>query len=223
MRDYPRTSGGTGAARRRAESPYGLSPHERGNQPREEHGEEGVGTIPARAGEPRLAFLYSGIYQDYPRTSGGTRPPPACRRGGWGLSPHERGNRYRSHHREPANRTIPARAGEPTAEGFLWGLWEDYPRTSGGTTRPGALWATMTGLSPHERGNRWRITGQNLRTGTIPARAGEPEVRAVRRHRHEDYPRTSGGTQGPSRSRPILRGLSPHERGNPLHRNRHVR
>ena len=72
------------------------------------------------------------------------------------------------------------------------------------------------GLSPHVRGNLSSRRLSSGFTGSIPARAGEPQppwsfTRCVR-----VYPRTCGGTSHASLDPAGERGLSPHVRGNPV-------
>ena len=173
-RVYPRASGGTLASGGYSEptpgQTRGLSPRERGNHGVPCHSEprlNGVGSIPARAGEPgRRPSAGQAWAAVYPRASGGTIAPLKYR-----SSPH---------------RSIPARAGEP-------------PRA-----RPEAPSDVVSGLSPRERGNpeaqidaRPRIpevyprasggtTRLTARTrpwaGSIPARAGEPQLASHPRH-----------------------------------------
>ena len=214
MRDYPRTSGGTIQVRGQHAANYGLSPHERGNRvgPRRH---VGVGrTIPARAGEPGSARRGWSRCEDYPRTSGGTKESIQERRGGPGLSPHERGNRPRSASSPPGDGTIPARAGEPRGGRGARKESRDYPRTSGGTPRSSCNRRRRLGLSPHERGNRERSAWTGSPVRTIPARAGEPRTNTPVRPDWRDYPRTSGGTAPPAVTSTPVTGLSPHERGN---------
>ena len=89
-----------------------------------------------------------------------------------------------------------------------------YPRPRGGTSarRPYAPFAA--GLSPPTRGNpglRRRHAGA---AGSIPAHAGEPDIRTERRRMRTVYPRPRGGT--PDAWAFVIRpsGLSPPTRGN---------
>ena len=132
----------------------GLSPHERGNRAHRHAALGGVGTIPARAGEPPAAASGGSTRGDYPRTSGGTMPARSDRSIRLGLSPHERGNPRRRAVDRVLGGTIPARAGEPRPGVPSLGQAQDYPRTSGGTACPPIFPAKRDGLSPHERGNR---------------------------------------------------------------------
>ena len=97
----------------------------------------------------------------------------------------------------PRQRSIPARAGEPSPPGPARRSSGVYPRTCGGTALQSACRvASVTGLSPHVRGNLIPFTRGFLGAGSIPARAGEPG-RPGERMRHPDrsIPRTCGGTQ----------------------------
>ena len=92
-RVYPRASGGTARQRRRAHGIAGLSPRERGNLPFAGRDRDGVGSIPARAGEPRRPTRWLGSARVYPRASGGTPSNRKASTVSEGLSPRERGNR----------------------------------------------------------------------------------------------------------------------------------
>ena len=192
----------------------GLSPHERGNLGLADEARLCLGTIPARAGEPRIGPEIFGTAGDYPRTSGGTLVEFTCQQFDMGLSPHERGNHAPSSSATCRRRTIPARAGEPRPRSARTASTWDYPRTSGGTRKALGRLERLGGLSPHERGNQEMPLCLCHVRGTIPARAGEPLRRSSTAPSGEDYPRTSGGTL-PRFARQLREsGLSPHERGN---------
>ena len=90
--------------------------------------------------------------------------------------------------------SIPARAGQPVVLAKGW-----YP---------------SSGLSPHARGNREPRQQEALAQGSIPARAGQPPVTDGKERIAEVYPRTRGATAYPESIQRIIRGLSPHARGN---------
>ena len=73
-------------------------------------------------------------------------------------------------------RSIPACAGEPVARSIPQIQTKVYPRVCGGTTLVKLKhFLPRLGLSPRVRGNRLRTpTDQSLRSGSIPACAGEP-------------------------------------------------
>ena len=173
-----------------------------------------LGSIPARAGEPLLRPLPALPGRVYPRTCGGT--------GNWrmavgdqpGLSPHVRGNRRAVGRGCHPQGSIPARAGEPLAAAVAAGLDWVYPRTCGGTGVVGQHDANRGGLSPHVRGNLDGQSTDRRRSGSIPARAGEPQNECWTYGRQGVYPRTCGGTCPCESPMARARGLSPHVRGN---------
>ena len=117
---YPRACGGTRQIPRAIVTRgAGLSPRVRGNR-RTGAGARKlawIGSIPARAGEPRSVRRVVIIQPVYPRACGGTAAPAACSTLPIGLSPRVRGNQ-RSYHIEARRiRSIPARAGEPNQSG----------------------------------------------------------------------------------------------------------
>ena len=194
---YPRACGGTRSVRQPAFRPDGLSPRVRGNRRCAAAWEIRFGSIPARAGEPSQRTRRSRPRRVYPRACGGTAGnaaapltvgvyPRAC--GGTrqcvghshsirGLSPRVRG--IRSHISSPVVQqgSIPARAGEPASKPSGDTFSRVYPRACGGTTAEDRQVIIDLGLSPRVRGNR--CTGRHgaRASGSIPARAGEPDPR----------------------------------------------
>ena len=151
----------------------------------------------------------------YPRTCGGTRFATLDQDHGGGLSPHVRGNPDvgMEPHVQPGS--IPARAGEPDGSSAAALYCWVYPRTCGGTPATFFFWNFGHGLSPHVRGNLLPSAAAARSRGSIPARAGEPELVSRRHCLCEVYPRTCGGTLARVRFGHSLHGLSPHVRGNP--------
>ena len=93
----------------------GLSPHVRGNRFSTVMLPSGIGSIPARAGEPSPHRTQQGIHRVYPRTCGGTLIAKFQDKAPEGLSPHVRGNQEQGVHGGRGDGSIPARAGEPGA------------------------------------------------------------------------------------------------------------
>ena len=71
-RVYPRACGGTQFRKLLRQDPVGLSPRVRGNHILAQPGHLGVGSIPARAGEPPSKMGPATIFTVYPRACGGT-------------------------------------------------------------------------------------------------------------------------------------------------------
>ncbi len=132
-RDYPRSRGGTFCASFGVSPDQGLSPLARGNRFHRRRQPLGLGTIPARAGEPLVELGPSAFDRDYPRSRGGTVTvtvlPGPC----GGLSPLARGNRLGVRGILAPVGTIPARAGEPQNPALEVVEVRDYPRSRGGT------------------------------------------------------------------------------------------
>ena len=113
---YPRVGGGTEPMGPEALFLTGLSPRGRGNPVCTNQPSRMERSIPAWAGEPRgqRGNLRRGAV--YPRVGGGTRLLPGKLAGVFGLSPRGRGNRFLDHIRQTQARSIPAWAGEPSAQ-----------------------------------------------------------------------------------------------------------
>ena len=171
---YPRVCGGTGRIQDVDPSAYGLSPRVRGNLSRDTAAYAAIGSIPACAGEPRWPTTAARLREVYPRVCGGTVDVDEAAAVSEGLSPRVRGNPVVELGQQRPLRSIPACAGEPTAEPFLTsGTWV-YPRVCGGTIGKEACVSRDTGLSPRVRGNLAGSVPRGARPGSIPACAGEP-------------------------------------------------
>ena len=212
---YPRASGGTRRLLRSWRPCIGLSPRERGNLLLGTRQRSFERSIPARAGEPGTGGTPRALARVYPRASGGTRRLLRSWRPCIGLSPRERGNLLLGTRQRSFDRSIPARAGEPSSMTSGRAFSGVYPRASGGTSGPGLVAVSRWGLSPRERGNHAAARGCRARYGSIPARAGEPPTGFACSQRVRVYPRASGGTRICRAARWAGRGLSPRERGNP--------
>ena len=118
-----------------------------------------------------------------------------------------------SRQNQPADGSIPARAGETAPNSGRTGRGSVYPRTGGGNG--GLMLAGMgvLGLSPHGRGKPVAAPSAKGATGSIPARAGETGNTLGRAGFRTVYPRTGGGNGISSKSPESNVGLSPHGRG----------
>ena len=95
--------------------PYrGLSPPVRGSPPCHADRLAPRGSIPARAGEPRVAFKNDHGNRVYPRPCGGARQSSSVVEGVSGLSPPVRGSPRKVVVHPTDHGSIPARAGEPS-------------------------------------------------------------------------------------------------------------
>ncbi len=192
---YPRACGGTDATREGCVVHDGLSPRVRGNRPVGPPRCACIGSIPARAGEPRG-------YQDcdwsawvYPRACGGTVQAYAIRYRPPGLSPRVRGNRGVVRVGQQGQRSIPACAGEPGLSSQICLVGAVYPRACGETEAALGYAALGCGLSPRVRGNRPHRRPRPSSLRSIPARAGKPMPTWRRSTRTGVYPRACGETR----------------------------
>ena len=156
---------------------------------------DGVGSIPASAGEPPSCCCRSSGGRVYPRECGGTVMDMSAAASVSGLSPRVRGNHIHEPPPERRHRSIPASAGEPPSCCCRSSGGRVYPRECGGTH---ITTATAT-----------------TRSRSIPASAGEPRGAEGRLHPNEVYPRECGGTGDILRRAADPIGLSPRVRGNP--------
>ena len=92
-----------------------------------------------------------------------------------------------------------------------------YPRVCGGTATAAEINSRRGGLSPRVRGNHAGDVVRDVRIGSIPACAGEPQGTAPTSIRRWVYPRVCGGTVTRQAAAGHLEGLSPRVRGNHRH------
>ena len=159
-----------------------------------------LGSIPARAGEPSGASCSWAAARVYPRACGGTIEYQVVHWTGEGLSPRVRGNRVHAGRLLARQRSIPARAGEPSPWAPRFTPTPVYPRACGGTLRNRHAVRLPGGLSPRVRGNPHVDGVVGVEGGSIPARAGEPRPKRSGRYHNPVYPRACGGTR-PTRPR----------------------
>ncbi len=213
---YPRVCGGTPNRRFPPPIQRGLSPRVRGNRRSRIGASRILRSIPACAGEPRsgdTAFLPAMVY---PRVCGGTPRPSGITHKTGGLSPRVRGNLPETTVLGLFEWSIPACAGEPPPGDTASMLSTVYPRVCGGTLAIPPAWRANKGLSPRVRGNPNGPASRQLKTGSIPACAGEPTCILLNHIVKRVYPRVCGGTWAPGSEGHPPQGLSPRVRGNHL-------
>ena len=193
LRVYPRVGGGAASEVLTISPDYGLSPRGRGSHSRPAAGRQGLGSIPAWAGEPGVRGRRPDLAAVYPRVGGGATTQRARNCHSEGLSPRGRG----SHLSFPLGlfwfRSIPAWAGEPGEDHAGPSGAQVYPRVGGGASRKPWRGLEKKGLSPRGRGSRIDVEFDRVRNGSIPAWAGEPAERLQRDPPGRVYPRVGGG------------------------------
>ena len=191
---YPRVCGGTVGAPAPLIMVIGLSPRVRGNRIVAAVSVDGVGSIPACAGEPGRCPMSRTRGWVFPRVCGGTLRLPQWPRWTAGLSPRVRGNRRLVYGPTIYPGSIPACAGEPARRVGGCRRSAVYPRVCGGTSAPRGSQRQRRGLSPRVRGNRHGLAQGRQRLRSIPACAGEPQRQPVPSGDVRVYPRVCGGT-----------------------------
>ncbi len=151
----------------------------------------------------------------YPRACGATHGISTPRLSTTGLSPRVRGNHTPIQAPETPERSIPARAGQPTSLPTGELRYAVYPRACGATRVVNAPGTDTKGLSPRVRGNRLARVLPFPVKGSIPARAGQPRPGQDGRLLMRVYPRACGATRGLCTRGVAAAGLSPRVRGNP--------
>ena len=152
IRVYPRVCGGSDRPPGSPAPTDGLSPRVRGKRLLAYAPGRGAGSIPACAGEARYRPYGSTFPEVYPRVCGGSGLRPAGFTPATGLSPRVRGKRDRPPAPRRLRRSIPACAGEATADNGDGTQGEVYPRVCGGSGGGLRSLTAYPGLSPRVRG-----------------------------------------------------------------------
>ncbi len=215
----PARAGEPGRGNETLSNDAGLSPPARGSRWRSRRWLGWRGPIPARAGEPLPSHRVSSHEMAYPRPRGGAGPLGRADTTMQGLSPPARGSPRSPSSSDPMERPIPARAGEPPANGFARISNGAYPRPRGGAHTTLYNPSLLYGLSPPARGSLSRTVSALSVTGPIPARAGEPFGVCLALNAGRAYPRPRGGAglkpleigRKPGLSPPARGSLSPND------------
>ena len=210
---YPRVCGGSRISMVVRHWGDGLSPRVRG-KPAACRQSRGRGrSIPACAGEAPMRCSPAPGFRVYPRVCGGSSPGQSWMNAGGGLSPRVRG-------KPPARigpgrliGSIPACAGEATANTARITGRAVYPRVCGGSRRAADPERHRQGLSPRVRGKPGCGVGETGRHRSIPACAGEAPARYTGHSGLAVYPRVCGGSPSPAPAADPALGLSPRVRG----------
>ena len=109
--------------------------------------------------------------------------------------------------------SIPAWAGETRLVECNGDVGKVYPRVGGGNVGYFKPRLFQHGLSPRGRGKRSRRRQTAASLGSIPAWAGETQLRRRLCMGREVYPRVGGGNEQYAHHRICYRGLSPRGRG----------
>ena len=189
----PRGCGGADRKTTKLPLMQGRSPRVRGSLLGRSRGVVDVGSIPAGAGEPAWPLEVASRRGVDPRGCGGA----ACRSAAPGLTAG-RSPRVRGSHDDGGNTaniygSIPAGAGEPSVEvGQGQGGGVD-PRGCGGAGWHDRSASASPGRSPRVRGSLYSVFSRNRHVGSIPAGAGEPQIRCKQRQPLGVDPRGCGG------------------------------
>ncbi len=194
-RVHPRSRGATTTEGTPMQGVFGPSPLARGNQTAGRARDRCWGSIPARAGQPTTTLETCAGTWVHPRSRGATWAARFSASSSTGPSPLARGNQLSSPCQLCADRSIPARAGQPDWPPACGRAGRVHPRSRGATTGNRSANALVIGPSPLARGNRSALL---------------PSVHSERVH-----PRSRGATDGAGVEHKEQAGPSPLARGNP--------
>ena len=194
---YPRVCGGSNGSLAVRDELAGLSPRVRGKRAWTALYRSRRRSIPACAGEAPEEMACECEAEVYPRVCGGSGqrspPPPVA----LGLSPRVRGKPDMLHAIAVHQGSIPACAGEALGRPGAIQAPEVYPRVCGGSIPHAGGVRRNLGLSPRVRGKPGRCKPAPARPRSIPACAGEADIRCGAGIAARVYPRVCGGSGGP--------------------------
>ena len=170
---HPRACGGNSGPPSQPPIRSGPSPRLRGKLGSTFATTDTVRSIPAPAGETRVAVQCGRFSGVHPRACGGNigRGYPPSRP--WGPSPRLRGKRCQSSGRVAHPGSIPAPAGETRTTRFRRDMTRVHPRACGGNAYGWVAARGEQGPSPRLRGKLRRLDLGPTCHGSIPAPAGE--------------------------------------------------
>jgi hypothetical protein len=173
------------------------------------------GCIPGYAGAPTVHAIAVKGMGVHPRVCGGTHRAGGDQPAHRGPSPRMRGHPSPSAFEDRAQRSIPAYAGAPLMTALPGWAEGVHPRVCGGTGWQLFDGRVVPGPSPRMRGHREPTNCNGKPTGSIPAYAGAPSVRASAISWARVHPRVCGGTLNGCRDHQPRTGPSPRMRGHP--------
>ena len=211
--DHPRVCGEHGGVAELLLCVEGSSPRMRGTHTSGNPAFCSRGIIPAYAGNTRSPTTWPKTCRDHPRVCGEHKYGPKTLPAGTGSSPRMRGTPIRAsaRHRRPG--IIPAYAGNTTGNLKKSISAGDHPRVCGEhRTRPLHV-RTEQGSSPRMRGTPLPDTSSCVRTGIIPAYAGNTNTVYRYDCRYRDHPRVCGEHRKAHARSAVQGGSSPRMRG----------
>ncbi len=212
-RVHPRSRGAAPDPTTQAELAPGPSPLARGSRQRKFRSVDGRGSIPARAGQPETSRRDDGLPGVHPRSRGAAFASEIGLLTPEGPSPLARGSRGGRVNALCHAGSIPARAGQPQPAISLRVMPRVHPRSRGAAARARRWTPSARGPSPLARGSPLAITALHLRSGSIPARAGQPECNRRRTPCRGVHPRSRGAAWWSTASTWPSWGPSPLARG----------
>ena len=192
VRDHPRVCGEHIERAQFDGVGVGSSPRMRGTRAPQIDMQWVQGIIPAYAGNTQDTIELRTFDWDHPRVCGehGSRSTDCDTP--VGSSPRMRGTLVNRVHPLTVFRIIPAYAGNTrTSNHLTCGAW-DHPRVCGEHVVVHRIQSFFEGSSPRMRGTRHVVIFEHLRTGIIPAYAGNTLRRMSRRESSGDHPRVCG-------------------------------
>ena len=190
--DHPRVCGEHCVGVHFAFEAAGSSPRMRGTRQLRQLGRQRPRIIPAYAGNTMACKPFLRPIRDHPRVCGEHPVTTPDSDTVAGSSPRMRGTRHTCRPTLPRAGIIPAYAGNTPPCSHSHTVTRDHPRVCGEHPFPEYSGLYSTGSSPRMRGTRISAVSAGLKTGIIPAYAGNTAYWAIQMPQFRDHPRVCG-------------------------------
>ena len=189
---HPRRRGEATTSRRNSRGSGGPSPQARGSPVRARCPAADAGSIPAGAGKPPSPPAPTAVPWVHPRRRGEASDVDDMNRPARGPSPQARGSPYAGAQNEAAAGSIPAGAGKPRRTRAAPDELGVHPRRRGEADPITRRTLDFSGPSPQARGSPGGAQPCQRIPRSIPAGAGKPPARPLRRWCPGVHPRRRG-------------------------------
>ena len=191
----------------------GPSPRVRGSLQSPRSATMRLRSIPACAGKPRHPRSRGCRRWVHPRVCGEAASAGVICAKSEGPSPRVRGSPRQADDAHVRAGSIPACAGKPISNRFLFILCGVHPRVCGEAAAAGSAAESKRGPSPRVRGSRRVDDRRPQRGGSIPACAGKPRTPVFSASTNRVHPRVCGEACPPRIVATMATGPSPRVRG----------
>ena len=189
---HPRVCGADAMLQMARQTPQGSSPRVRGRQGAPPGRDGRAGLIPACAGQTTLSTRTGSPCRAHPRVCGADATVRGWKALRWGSSPRVRGRQDENGDDFCAAGLIPACAGQTPPAGGVLPMITAHPRVCGADELGEVGGGWEVGSSPRVRGRPEKGLPPSLRSGLIPACAGQTATSGAQSRTTWAHPRVCG-------------------------------